>query len=209
MQVRMWKNVKVDMQSAIAAAVAVTAITQAATAVVTSVAHGLADGDFVLLSVQGMTELHERIFRVDNKTADTFELEGEDSTDYKDFVSGTFQKLTFGTSITTGTSISPSGGEYEMEDATLIHTDFRAEVPKLPSAIKFGMEHIWDPSDAGLKALQKASQLQQRRAFRFTIAGMLILFYGYVGCTLLPGGQSQGKVTTQSVFSVNSLPTYL
>ena len=81
-------------------------------------------------------------------------------------------------------------------------------MPGLPNAINYSMEHIWDPSDAGLKAMKVASDLQQRRVFKFTIGDAIVLFAGYVGCTLLPGGQAQDLVKTTSVFTLDGTPTY-
>ena len=75
--------------------VAITGITQADPGVVTSVAHGLSDGDYVDLSdIVGMTELNTYRYKVANKTADTFELTEEDTGDdidttgYTAYVSG-------------------------------------------------------------------------------------------------------------------------
>lgn len=82
------------------ASMTITAITSADPAVVTSTAHGLSDGEEVYISgVVGMTELNGRIFYVANVTANTFELENEDSTNYTTYASGgtalrAFVKLT-------------------------------------------------------------------------------------------------------------------
>jgi hypothetical protein len=67
----------------------ITGITQANPAVVTSTAHGFSNGDIVAIEeVVGMTELNSRTFTVANVTANTFELQGEDSTGYSAYVSG-------------------------------------------------------------------------------------------------------------------------
>ena len=68
---------------------AVTAITQANPAVVTSTTHLKNDGDTIKITdVVGMTEVNDRYFVVANSTANTFELEGEDSTTYTAYASG-------------------------------------------------------------------------------------------------------------------------
>lgn len=59
----------------------ITGITQANPAVVTSVAHGFANGQEVFLKgVVGMTEVNQRNFKVAGVTADTFQLQLMDST---------------------------------------------------------------------------------------------------------------------------------
>lgn len=68
---------------------AITAITNANPAVVTSAAHGLADGDVVKLAgVGGMTEVNGGIFAVNVLTADTYELVHLDSMDYGVYTTG-------------------------------------------------------------------------------------------------------------------------
>lgn len=72
----------------------ITGITQADPGVITSVAHGLTDGEDVYVSgVVGMIELNGRTFRVANKTTDTFELTDYlgndiDTTGYAAYASG-------------------------------------------------------------------------------------------------------------------------
>ena len=67
----------------------ITAITKADPAVVTASAHGLSDGDRVYISgIVGMTELNNREFTVANKTTNTFELSGEDSSSHTTYTSG-------------------------------------------------------------------------------------------------------------------------
>jgi len=74
----------------------ITGLTAANPAVATAVAHGFADGDEVYIdSVVGMTEVNERQFTVANKAANTFELEGEDSTAYTAYSSGGTANQTF------------------------------------------------------------------------------------------------------------------
>lgn len=205
-----WKNVAVAMQSALAAAKTITAITKANPGVVTSTAHGYSNGDYVFLSVTGMYQLNDKVVRVANQAANTFELEGVDTTLFDTFASGTAEKITFGSSITTATNISSSGGNFEFIDATTIHGNSRAQIPGLPEATTFTMDHIWDVADAGLLALKTASDNQVKRAFRFTFGtgGKILTFAGYVGASLLPGGSSQQMVTTPAVITMNGTPTY-
>ena len=208
-----WKNVAVAMQSAIGSPVTITAIDIATdgTLEVTAAGHGFLDGDYVLIECAGMTEVNKRIFRVDNKTTDTFELEGEDGTDYTAFSSGTVKEITFGNSIATMTTVNAGGGEPDQIDATTIHDTQRVILYGLPAATSFTFDNIWDPSDAGLIALKSASQSQAERAFRFTFGtgGRIFLFYGQVSAGLNPTGSAQGLVTTPvSISATGASTTY-
>lgn len=68
---------------------AITNITKANPAVVTSTAHGMSNGDVVrLVDVGGMTEVNGRTFTIANVAANTFELSGTNSTAYTTYTSG-------------------------------------------------------------------------------------------------------------------------
>ncbi len=205
-----WKNVAVAMQSALAAATTITAITKANPGVVTSVAHGYSNGNILFLTVSGMYQLDNKVVRVANKTNDTYELEGVDTTAFDTFSSGTAELITFGTSITTATTVNAAGGNFEFIDSTTIHGNAKTQLPGLPEAATFSMDHIWDVSDAGLLAMKTASDSQAKRAFKFTFGtgGKIMLFAGYVGANLLPGGSAQQLVTTPTVITMDGTPTY-
>lgn len=205
---RKWSNVAVAMQSAIGSAATITAISKATEGVVTCT-NTFTLGDYVVLSVQGMRQVDDRVFRIKAVSGTGFTLEGEDTTAFDTFSSGTAQKITFGTSITTATSISSSGGDFDMIDTTTIHVAQRSQMPGLPSAASFSFDNIWDVSDAGLKAMKSASDAQAKRAFMFTFGsgGQILVFNGYVGASMLPGGSAQQLVTTKTTITMNGTPT--
>jgi len=205
-----WSNVAVAMQSAIGTALTITGITNANPGVATSTAHGLSDGDYVYLEIQGMYQLNGRVARVAGKTTDTFQLEGIDTTLFDTFSSGTAKKLTFGTSITTATTLSASGGDFDFIDTTTIHTNAKTQMPGLASPATYQFDNIWDVSDAGLLAMKSAADAQAIRAFKFTFGtgGQIMVFAGYVGATLLPGGSAQQLVTTSTVITMFGAPSY-
>lgn len=197
-----WSNVAVAVQSALAAAKTITAITKANPAVVSSAAHGYSNGDYVLLAVQGMYQINYRVMRVAGVTTDSFQLEGEDSTNYATFVSGSCQKITFGTTLSTLTNINASGGDFDFIQTTTIHDSVKTQIPGLPNPSTYTFESFWDPSDAGLLALKSASDSQAQRAILFSFAnGQKFVFNGYVGCSLSPTGSAQDLVKTSVVFT--------
>lgn len=211
---RKWSNVAIAMQSALATAVVVTGITKANPGVLSYTDAGSSDpanGDYVFLSIQGMHQLDDRVVRVANvnTASNTFELEGIDTSAFDTFSSGTFQKITFGTSITTATTLNSSGGGFDFIDVTTIHSNARAQMPGLPAAATYTFENIWDVSDGGLLAMKTASEAQAKRAFKFTFGtgGQIMVFAGYVGANLLPGGQAQGLVTTPTTITMNGSPS--
>ena len=206
----LWKNVAIAMQSDIASEKTITGITNASPGVVTSAAHGYSNGDYVYLQIQGMPSLQDKVVRVAGITTDTFQLEGVDTTSLGTFSSGTAQKITFGTSITSATSVSSGGGGFDMIDTTTIHDPQKSEIPGLPGTQSYTFDNIWDPSDAGQIAMKTASDAQSKRAFKFTFGtgGKIAVFAGYVGFNGAPGGSAQQLVTCQSVITSQGTATY-
>lgn len=203
-----WSNVQVAIQSALATADTITAVSKASPGVASATGHGLADGAFVKLAAEGMHQIDGRVFRVDSPAADTFALEGEDTTLYDTFTTGTAQEITFGINMSTATGLTASGGDFDFIDVTTIHDNVRKQVPGIASAATYSFENLWDPSDPALIALKVASDNQAQRAIKFTFAGgQIVTFNGYVGCTLLPTGTAQDKVITQVVITMFGRPT--
>ncbi|MBK6920630.1 MAG: hypothetical protein IPH07_24730 [Deltaproteobacteria bacterium] len=91
---------------------------------------------------------------------------------------------------------------------TTIHDTISKQVPGNTSAATYSFESIWDVSDAGLLALQAASNAQSPRAVKFTFRnGQIMVFNGYVSATLLPIGNAGDKVTTSVTITMFGLPT--
>lgn len=68
---------------------AITGITKANPAVVTALAHGFSNGQQVYITgVIGMTQVNGRLFTIAGATTDTFQLSGENSSDYTTYVQG-------------------------------------------------------------------------------------------------------------------------
>jgi isocitrate lyase len=209
MATKVWSNVQVAMQSALGVAKTITAITKASTAVVSSTAHGLANGDVVILAVQGMWQLDTRTVRIANVAANTFELEGVDSTGYDTFTSGNAQAITFGTTFSTIGDMSTSGGDFEMIDITTIHDNVKKSIPGSASQVEVSGNFNWDPSDLGQIALKSASDSRALRAMRITFSdGAKWYFTGYPGYTGSPTGSAQGKVTSPFKLSSFGRPSF-
>jgi Flp pilus assembly protein TadG len=67
----------------------ITGITRANPAVVTSANHGFQNGDTVYIrNVSGMSQVNNRVFTVANKTTNTFQLQGVNSSGYNSYSSG-------------------------------------------------------------------------------------------------------------------------
>ncbi len=191
--------------------VAITGISNAATAVATASAHGFANGDIVIIK-SGWQRINERMFRVAASTAGTFELEGLDTSDTSAFPAGTSsgsaQKVTAFTQISQVIGISTSGGEQQFATVSPLESDFEIQIPTMYSAQTLSMEIGDDPSLAGYVALKKAADARAIRPLLLQNKnGSKIYYYGYVSLNETPT-KNKGQVdTVNSTFSLLSRPT--
>ena len=202
-----WTNVQVDAQTVLGTALTVTAITKANPAVVSSTAHGLTNGDFVVMSVAGMVEIHDRVFRVAGVTTDTFQLEGEDSTTYGTFSSGSAQEITFGVSASTLQDVQVSGGEPEFADVSTIHEQIKRRVPTTKSPLTMSFTSLFDGSDAFLAELRKADNSLTKRAIQIRFSnGTRMVGNAYVSASGAPTGTAGQAVQTPISLEMQGMP---
>lgn len=209
-------NVGVAIQSALGIAKTITGITKAAPGVA-SATHDFANGDFVVLAVQGMQQLDGKVFRVCNvSTTVSFQLEdvsggnGIDTTTFDTFSSGTAKKITFGTSLSTVSEATLSGGDFAKIDTSVIHANVKREIPGLASPVSIDIKHLWDFTDAGQAAMKAASDAQSQLAFKFTFGtgGKIMVFNGYTGFTALPAGAFGEAIKSSGTISATNNPTF-
>jgi hypothetical protein len=210
---QLWSGVTVAVQSALATALPVSAVTKANPGVASYTGTDPTNGDFVYFSdVAGMTEIDQRVVRVANVNAgsDTFELEGINTTAFGTFTSGNASVITFGTTLAIILTQTGAGGEAEQIDVTTIHDRTRKVVLGAFSPLSYTGTCVWDPSDAGFIALKAASEVKGTRALRFTFPnGSIMTFAGQVGFSGLPTGSAQGVVETAfTITARGNLTTY-
>lgn len=211
MNVNVWSKVAVAVQTVLGSAKTITGITKASPAVATSVGHTLIADDIVLLKIKGMRQLDYTVKRVlAAPTADTFSLEGVDSTAFDTFESGTAEKVTFGASASTLQDISPSGGEVSPIVIETIHDDQNYEIPGNRSPLVYAFGSLWDVADPALLAMAGFDTLKTPGCLQFTFAtGAKIYFAAFMSASLAPAGSSGQAVTTPVSFRLRGrLTTY-
>lgn len=176
-------NTKVEMQSALAAAKTITAISKATEAVITAT-HDFQVGDLIVIDeVAGMFEINKRVVRVKsiNTTVD-FTCEGLDSTNWTTYVSGgTAQKVSTLLAFDNVTSFNFPEPQPNRIDVTPISSSQKIEVFGLDDAPVATMNMNSDPLGATIVELRKASLEKTTRAFRVTTqTGQVLIFNAYV-----------------------------
>jgi len=197
-----------SMQSAVAAAKTITAVTNAAPGVFSCTANGYTNGDLLLLEIEGMTELNKRVVEVVSVATDTFQVAGPDgttgmdTTNFGTFSSGTAKKLTMGTSIVGCQGFNSSGGEIKFEDSTTVQDTVDKQIVTGATALSYSLEMQWDPASTGQQAMQSAFEVRASKAFKITWpSGAYVAFYGSVGYSGAPGGSKQGITTTNAAIA--------
>ncbi|MFC7408711.1 phage tail tube protein [Hydrogenophaga atypica] len=146
--------------STIAASKATTIVTNAAEAVVTSVAHGYTNGDIVEIQ-SGWGRLHKRAFRIKGVTVDTFTLEGADTTSTTFFPAGTgvgsVRKVSAWTQITTVMNPQSSGGEPKQVNYKFLESDVEYTIndgfTPITRSFNIDADSIGSPGYTALKTL--------------------------------------------------------
>lgn len=196
-------GLKLYMESAIAAAKTISGITKAAPGVISSTAHGFANGDNVLLEIQGMVELHGYLCKVVSTATDTFQVAdvngttGIDTTLFSTFTSGTAKKVTLGTSITGVQDFNFAGGEIKVQDTTTVNDTQDTQIVVGATAQSADMTMQWDPTSSAQQAMIAAFKTRANKGFKVLWPdGAFTMWYGTVGYTGAPGGGKQGVTTS-------------
>lgn len=202
-------GLKLYMESAIAAAKTISAASKAAPGVFTSAAHGYANGDVILLELQGMVEIHGYLMKVANVATDTFQVTGIDgvagldTTLFSTFSSGTAKKVTLGTTITGVQDFTFDGGEIKTVDTTTVNDLVDTQIVVGATAQAANMVMQWDPASAAQVAMLNAFKTRANKGFKCVWPdGANVMWYGTVGYTGAPGGGKQGVTTSPAKISM-------
>ncbi len=189
----------IEMQSALAAPVAITGVTSANPVVITS-ANSFTGGEIVVLKAPGgLVELDNLQVRVANPTGTTFECEGLDGTSLGTYTSGgTVEEVTTFTSFNNATSFNFPEPNPNRIDVTSVDRTTKVEVFGLDDAPQITIPMNADPLQPHVLEMRKASLAKTNRVFRVTlINGNVLIFNGGVA-----GGRgfdgSVGAVATAS-----------
>lgn len=208
-----WSNVGVDVQTSLDAALPLSNITKASPGVV-SWASGTdpAPGSYVLMNVQGMFQVNNRVLRLANVNGagNSADLEGEDTSLYDSISSGSnMSVINFGASMQNGQNIQVSGGDPEFTDITTIHENMRRRAPTVVSPLSLAFDTFFDLADPAFVELNKAYKTKTMRAIRLRFSnGYKMLFLGYASAAGVPTGQAQGVVQTKLSIEAQNFPSW-
>lgn len=200
----------VSIASAYAAPITVTAVSNANPAVATAEGHGLANGDIVEVT-SGWSRLNSRVARVANVTADTFELEGINTTSTNLYPAGggagSVRKVSTWQQITQVLEFTTSGGEQQFVTYSFLEEDVEHQIPTVKSASSFQMTIGDDAELPWYSILSDANDDRIPRAVSVVLpSGSAIFYNGYVTLNKTPTLTKNELMGLQSTVSLTSEP---
>ena len=181
---------KFYFSNTLAAAKAVTAVSNAAPAVATCVAHGFADND-ELLFTSGWEDATDSVFKADQLTADTFGLLGLNSVNTSFYPSGsgsgTVQKITNWTEIPQVLTISTNGGDARFTTIEPLAKRNSINVPTGFNAMSVSVTMGHDPANANYQQMVDIARGLSKVAFKMVLSGGAVAYgYGYMSVNEAP-----------------------
>lgn len=194
------RNIRVEIAATYAAPISVTAVSLANPGVATSAAHGQANNTVGFFSgVAGMAQLEGQAVRVKNQAANTFELQGLNTTNFAVFTAGTFTPVATWALMPEAQSHNTGGGAGEKLNVTcLIHITNQEEQGNLPAGTTTVNVIAQDTPSAAQLILEAAVQSQSAVLVRVTLGNNAVRIYR--GEPSLPGEDiTTGQIATGSL----------
>ena len=201
MSVPKGRNCRVEIAATYSANKTITAITKAVPPVVTSAAHGLAEGAIGYFdNIVGMEELSGMAGSVDTTATNTFNAEGIDSTGFGTFTSGVFTPVATWLTLSTATRNEISGGDADELDATTLLDRIKQTEAGMLAAQTVQITKLSDLQLGAMALVRSAALNDGFIVMRITLSnGERRVFRGKPG---LPGESQDVNQLATSGFSV-------
>jgi len=189
-----------------ASAKTISAISNANPAVATCTAHGYSTGDEILLT-SGWEDATDTVYKVTSIDANSFSIQGLDTSDTSFFPSGSgtgsAQKLSGWTSIPQVLTISSSGGDAKFTTITPLAKRNAINVPTGFNATSVTLTMGHDPSDANYKTMVGISRTLEKVALKQVISGGAVVYgYGYLNVSEQPSLNNGQANTVQAAMTM-------
>lgn len=191
-----------SVATAFATAKTVTGVSNATSAVVTSVAHGYSNGDLVLFPTSGWGRLANRAFEISGVTADTFVIK-LNTTDTNVFPSGagvgTVKKVNTLVQLTKLMNPSTSGGDPKTINYKFLDSDVDYSINDGFNATSYTLQMDDDDTTAGYAALESLTEVQIDTVLKIQMRnGSRIYIPGRVALNSVPN-LTEGQINSISV----------
>lgn len=210
MAVSLPNGVLLSLATTYGADLTVSAITNANPGVATSTAHGLSNGDIVEVT-SGWSRLNNRLVRVSGVTANTFNLEGIDTSSTSLYPAGTgagtVREITAFTQIAQILEMSSSGGDMQFVTYSFLEQDFESQLPTQSSPQTISVTIADDASLAGYIAMKAAALTREVTGLKALLPSGSVLYYnGYVNFDETPSMTKNQLMGNKGGFSLQGRP---
>ena len=200
-----------EIASVFSAAVLATAISNAQPAVVQAAGHDLEDGDIIVVT-SGWTRLNDRVARVDAALADSFALEGIDTTKTNVYTAGagvgSVRTVSAWAQIAQITEVATSGGDQQFTTFGFLEDDDDRQLPTTKSPISMTITVADDPLLPYVPICESADEDKESRVVRLKLPnGSEIYYNAYVSITSTPSLSRNSIMTRTITLSLASRPT--
>lgn len=180
----------ISIASGYGSALTVSAITNANPAVATSTAHGLTNGDFVEVT-SGWSRLTNKVVKVANVTANTFDLVAIDSSLTSIYPAGsgtgTVRKVTGYTQLSQILSSTSDGGTQNYVSYQFLESDAEKRIPTFKSASGLTFSVADDATQPGYILASVANDDRLARAVKATLpSGSVISYNAFISINRTP-----------------------
>jgi hypothetical protein len=202
----------ISMSTGFGSALTVSAITNASPGVASSTAHGLADGDIVVMATSGWANLEGRVARVDNSVTNAFDLEGIDTSSTTRYPVGasasTAKEVTGWVQITGVLDPSGNGGEQQFWEGAPLEAQRNTRIPTTQSAAGIDLRAAYNPDASWWDYVSDAAEDREPRAVMLTLSnGAKLYYYCYVGMSVVPSLTRDEPMTVGISLSLVGDPT--
>ena len=199
-----------EIATALGAAVAFTALTNAAPPVASAVGHTVKNGDVLLLS-SGWALINDRAVRAANVVADKFSLGGLNTTNTDKFSAGAGVGSVLSVSnwaqISKVTAFTSTGGEQQYLTVGYLEDDDDRQFPTNRNPITVSITVEDQPSAAYVEAVEAYGDSKQLTVVRLKLpGGDQILYPGYVSITTTPTMERNSLMTRTISIALSGRP---
>ena len=187
-----------------------TGASNAAECVLTATAHGLQNGDYILVT-SGWGDLNGCVFKVGDVQANTVKLIGIDTTNLTRFPTGsgggTLQKIKTWQQLLQIFEYSTSGGEQQYYDYAFMEDGISRQLPTTVSPTQISIALGDDPTLPGYQAAVKASRAGKQVPLRLNLKnGSVVVYNGYLSVNETPTTTMNEGMKIQASYAMNGRP---
>lgn len=201
----------VDVAATYSLEVGITGISNANPAVVTAPAHGLADGDIVLIT-SGWSKLTGKAFRVTEADTDTFELEKVNTTDLTRYPAGagigSLVSVDSWVQISQVTGFESAGGEQNQYTFQFLEEDDERQIPTNKTAVTVTITVADDPEQPYVPVVEAYDESKARGVVRLNLINKdAILYPSIISITSTPTATVNELMTRTITLSLQARTT--